>query len=587
MADETPPSPSVTSLLRRLGPYVRQDWPLYTLALLAAPITTVLMVVQPWLLKTAIDDHILANDVAGVLEIAWWYLGAVLVGFGAEALYMLALSYAAMKTIASVRRDVYAHTLRLQRAYFDKHPTGRLLTRVTSDVEALGETLTAGAVTILLDVLLVIGILVAMFSIEAKLTGLLLLLGPPLAIVLDVVRRRLRRLYITVRSTLSALNAYMAERITGLAVVQLYRDEERTLTTFDEKLKAYRDTTIQSNIWDALMFAIVDGLSSVCMAILLWYGAGAFGETAVSAGVLAAFIEYISRLFGPIREFSQKLAVIQRAAAALEKIFGLLDTDARIRFGDVDLPGELQRVAVEDLRFAYTPGEPILKGLSFEVEAGRVLAIVGRTGSGKSTIGRILTRAYAGYEGSIRVDGVEITDLTEASLRGSIGVVQQDVQLFGGTVRFNLTLGADIPDERLLEAVRLCRATALVERLGGLDGRITAKGGNVSVGEGQLLSFARTLATETPMVILDEATANVDSLTEAAIQAATDVLLERRTVIVIAHRLSTVMKADEILVMDAGRVLERGDHATLMARQGVYHGLFESQLAGTTGPLEE
>ncbi|MCA9569632.1 MAG: ATP-binding cassette domain-containing protein, partial [Myxococcales bacterium] len=257
--------------------------------------------------------------------------------------------------------------------------------------------------------------------------------------------------------------------------------------------------------------------------------------------------------------------------------FGLLDTHAFVPFGDRELPGELGSIEVTDLAFAYEGGPDVLKGLSFAVRSGQTVAVVGRTGSGKSTIGRLLTRAYAGYRGAIRLDGIELSELTADSLRRSIGVVQQDVQLFKGTVRFNLTLGAPIDDATLLDAIRLCRADALVERLGGLDGRIEHQGRNVSVGEGQLLSFARTLAAHTPMVILDEATANVDSLTEARIQAATDVLLERRTVIVIAHRLSTVMRADQILVMDAGRIVERGTHAELMASSGVYHGLFESQ----------
>lgn len=569
--------PSVTSLLARLIPYVRRDLWLYLAALLAAPLTTALMVAQPWILKHAIDAYILKDDVAGLQTMAWLYLGAVVFGFLVEALYMLALSYGAMRTIVAIRRDVYGHTLQLERAYFDKQPTGKLLTRVTSDVEALGETLTAGAVTIVLDVLLVIGVLGAMFWMDAKLTGILLLLGPPLALVVNLVRQKLRVLFTRVRTALSSLNAYAAERITGLAVVQLYRDEARTMEAFDERLKLYRDTTIQSNFWDALLFAIVDGLASICMALLLWYGAGTFGDVVVSAGLLAAFIEYIGRLFEPIKQFSQKLAVLQRAAAALEKIFGLLDTKAHIPFGEQTLPEPLHTVEVQDLAFAYAGGDDVLKGISFTVQAGKTVAIVGRTGSGKSTIGRLLTRTYAGYRGSIRLNGVELSELEEPSLRRSIGVVQQDVQLFEGTVRFNLTLGAEVSDEELSSAVQSCRADALVERLGGLDGKVTHQGGNVSVGEGQLLSFARTLVAHTPMVILDEATANVDSLTEARIQAATDVLLERRTVIVIAHRLSTIMRADEILVMDAGRILERGSHDELMARRGAYHDLFESQ----------
>ncbi len=572
-------SPGVFSLLARLLPYMRYDLPLYVVAMIAAPVSTLLAVVQPWLLKRAIDDHITANDVEGVVALAWLYLVAVLIGFAAEAAYNLSLSYGAMRTISRVRRHVYRHTLSLARSYFDRVPTGRLLTRATSDIEALGETLTAGAITIVLDVLLVIGILIAMVSLDPWLTGVILLLSPVLAIIVDGIRRVLRRLYQEVRTNLATLNAYMAERITGLEVVQLYRDEERTLRDFDTRLHAYRDATIKTNVWDATLFAIVDGLSSITMALLLWYGSGAmFGTEMATAGLLAAFIEYVGRLFRPIREFSAKLAIIQRAAAALEKVFGLLDIEETIPYGEENLTHEpCDSLELEDVRFAYGDGPEVLKGISLRIEPGQVVALVGRTGSGKSTVGKLLRRTYHGYSGSIRLNGRELSEVDHATLQHFIGVVQQDVQLFPGSVRFNLTLGKPIADEELDEALDLCRARPVVDRLGGLDGRIRHKGANVSVGEGQLLSFARTLATQTPIVVLDEATASVDSLTEARIQHATDAILARRTVLVIAHRLSTIMDADEILVMDAGEVVERGTHAELMSAGGVYADLFVSQ----------
>lgn len=570
-------APSTTSLIARLGPYVRQDLGFYVVAFLAAPLSTGLVVVQPWLIKRAIDGPIQSGDVRGVVQVAFWYLGAVLIGFVAEAIYTLALSYGAMRTISRVRRDVFAHTLSLARSYFDRVPTGRLLTRVTSDVEALGETLTAGAITIVLDVLLVLGILAAMFALDARLTLLMLLASPLLALLLDGIRRILRRLYLEVRTTLSTLNAYLAERITGLAVVQLYRDEARTLAAFDERLGAYRSATIRTNVWDALLYAIVDGLASIAAALMLWYGSGGlFGEIA-TAGLLAAFIEYVGRLFDPIKEFSQKLAVIQRAAAALEKIFDLLDEREQVHVGERTLGDTPGAVVLEDVRFAYGSGPPVLAGISLTLDPGSTVALVGRTGSGKTTVGKLLTRAYQGYTGSIRLDGVELSDLDRESVQRRIGVVQQDVQLFPGTVRFNLTLGRPIDDAALGEAIALAQAGPTVERLGGLDGRIAHDGANVSVGEGQLLSFARTLACDTPVVILDEATASVDSLTELRIQRATEAVLARRTVLVIAHRLSTIVGADEILVLDHGAVLERGTHAALMRARGVYAELFEAQ----------
>ena len=586
--DEPLGSPSVFALMARLLPYMRFDLPLYVIALIAAPASTLLAVIQPWLLKRAIDDHITAGDVDGVVWLAWLYLIAVLIGFAAEAAYNLSLSYGAMRTISRVRRHVYRHTLSLARSYFDRVPTGRLLTRATSDIEALGETLTAGAITIVLDVLLVIGILIAMVALDPWLTGVILLLSPVLAIIVDGIRRILRRLYQEVRTNLATLNAYLAERITGLEVVQLYRDEARTLKEFDERLHAYRNATIKTNVWDATLFAIVDGLSSITMALLLWYGSGAmFGNEIATAGLLAAFIEYVGRLFRPIREFSAKLAIIQRAAAALEKVFGLLDVDETVPYGTHDLTGEAcESLELEDVRFAYGDGPEVLKGISLRIGPGQVVALVGRTGSGKSTVGKLLQRSYFGYSGSIRLNGREISEVDRQTLQHFIGVVQQDVQLFPGSVRFNLTLGKPIPDAELTEALELCRAGSVVERLGGLDGQIRHQGANVSVGEGQLLSFARTLATQTPIVVLDEATASVDSLTEARIQHATDAILARRTVLVIAHRLSTIMDADEILVMDAGEVVERGTHSELMEAQGIYADLFVSQFTESTSETE-
>lgn len=567
--------PSILGLLRRLVPFILRDKWMYIAAMVAAPLTTVLSVAQPWLLKTAIDTHIVNRDLPGLIEVSTLYLVLVVGSFVAEASYTLALSYGAMRTISHVRAEVYTHTLSLARSYFDRHPTGRLLTRVTSDIEALGETLTAGAITIVLDALLVVGVLGAMFSLDPKLTGLFLLFSPILAVVIDLIRRILRKLFLQVRSAMSELNAYLAERITGLSVVQLYADETRTEAEFDRRLKLYRDTTIKTNFWDAFLFAIVDGVASITMALLLWYGTGWFTGSIASAGLLAAFIEYLARLFQPIREFSQKIAVIQRAGAALEKIFGLLDVDERITYGTTEL-NDVHELCVQGVSFGYNTESDVVTDVDLTIQRGQTIALVGRTGSGKSTIGRLLTRAYTGYRGSITLDGVPIEALTEASLVNAIGVVQQDVQLFGGTVRFNLALGRAISDETLLEAVRLAGAESVVRRLGGLDGTVDHSGSNVSVGEGQLLNFARTLAGETAIVILDEATASVDSITEAAIQRATDALLANRTVLVIAHRLSTIMRADEILVLDQGRVIERGSHQELLRAGGVYADLFHS-----------
>jgi len=600
--DPMPRAKTDFALLRQLVPFLRGDGWLYVIALAAAPASALLVVVQPWLLKVAIDSYIIPGNPAGLQRIALAYLAAVVVAFVFQSAYTLTLSYAAMRTITRLRADVYAHTLRLSHSFHDRVPTGKLLTRVTSDVEALGETLTAGAITIVLDALLVLGILGAMFTLDARLCLVMLLIAPPLALFIEIIRRTLRRLYLQVRTNLANLNAYLTERMQGVRIVQLYTDEERTIAQFDAHLYRYRNATIRTNVWDALLYATVDGLASICMAMMLWYGG--IGHTlihsletlvgiesaapVVTVGLLAAFIDYIGKLFTPIREFSAKIAVIQRAASALEKIFGLLDHDEIIAQGPVVVDRALDRLSLEEVSFAYTEGHDVLRHVSLDVAPGEVVAVVGRTGSGKTTLGKLLIRAYQGYRGTIRINDQEISDLTTDSVRRTIGMVHQDVMLFPGDVRFNVSMGHDIPDDVIREAIRVVDAEEIVARLGGLDGTIDHDGGNLSVGEGQLLAFARTLAHDAPLVILDEATASVDSLTEARIQHATEVLLAEKTVLVIAHRLSTIMHADRIVVLHEGEIAETGTHGELIQMRGQYADLFHSQFAredaAVTGP---
>jgi ATP-binding cassette subfamily B protein len=566
------------TLWSKLVPFLAGDRGLYVTAIVLAPISAAMVLLQPWLLKVAIDRYITPGDLDGVRTAAVWYLGAVILGFVAETGHTLSLSVAAMRTITRVRRAVYAHTLGFAQRVFDQVPTGRLLTRATSDVDALGETLTAGAITIVLDALQVVGILVAMAILDLRLTATLLLVGPPLALVIEVLRRRLRKLYVLVRNTLSDLNAYLSERLDGVTVVQLYRDEARTLARFGDLLGRYRDANVRTNVYDALLYATVDGVTSVTLALMLWHGSGGILQGTVTAGVLAAFIDYVQKLFRPIQEFSAKIAILQRAGTSLSKIFGLLDHDERIRAGDRDPGGLRGEIRLEHVGFAYRDGTPVLQDVSLALNPGEVVALVGRTGSGKTTIGRLLTRQYDGFTGRITVDGVPIEELALPALRRGVGSVQQDVQLFPGDVRFNLTLGREVPDARVLEAVRLAHAEAVVARLGGLDGAIEEAGRNVSGGEAQLLSFARTLVHDPVVVILDEATASVDSLTEARLQAATEALLARKTTLVIAHRLSTIVHADRIVLLDQGRVVEVGRHEELLARGGAYATLFHQQL---------
>jgi ATP-binding cassette subfamily B multidrug efflux pump len=587
MIDDDDRRPVDWTLVRRLIPHLRGEARLYAVALAAAPVSTALSVLQPWLLKRAIDDHLAIRDVDGVKAIAIAYLGATLFAFFAETVYTVALSYAATGTIGRLRRAVYEKTIGFAQSFFDHRPTGRLLTRATSDVEALGETLTAGAVTIVLDALLVVGILAAMFSLDARLTLITLALAPLIAFAVDRIRRILRDLYTDVRNAVSSLNAFAAERLAGMEIIQLYSDESRAIDRHDALLEDYRQANIKTNLWDALLYALIDGTSAVTMALLLYYGSGGLFSGVATAGLLAAFIDYTARLYRPIQEFSAKVAILQRAGTSLERIFSLLDHEEHIGAGRVALPNPRGEIEVDRLSFSYGTGPEILHDVSFRVAPGEVVALVGRTGSGKSSIARILTRTYDGYRGSIRLDGLELSDIHPHDVRRALAMVRQDVQLFPGDIRFNLTLGRNIPDARLHEAIRVVQAEDVVARLGGLDGAIAHQGSNLSVGEAQLLNFARVMAHDAPVVLLDEATASIDTLTETRIQAATRALFQYKTVVVIAHRLSTVVDADRIVVLDAGRVAEMGSHAELLAANGAWARLYRQQFVNLASEAPE
>lgn len=566
------------AMVRRVWPYIKPDLLLYAAAILAAPLSAALTVAQPYLLKKVIDDAIVPGVPDVLVRLSLLYLAAVVASFLLESGYTLALGVGATRTITRLRTAVFAHALALGQSFFDREPTGRLLTRVTSDVEALGETLTAGAVTLLLDALLVLGLLGLLFALDAELTFVVLTTAPPLALAVELIRRRMRTVFVTVRTALAELMAFASERFAGIEVVQLYSDEARSLAGFEQRLGRYRRATVVSNVWDSLMFAIVDGVGSITAALILWWVSGGFGDLA-TAGLVAAFIDSVGRLFTPIRELSGKLAILQRAASALEKIVGLLEIDEQVRPGHRTLPPEAGDITLRDVRFAYRDGPDVLHGVDLSIHEGEVVALVGRTGSGKTTIGKLLIRAYDGYRGSITVDGVELGEVRLDALRHRVGIVQQDVVLFPGTVRDNLALGGGVSDGDLLEAIGLAQSTELVRRLGGLDGTVAAGGRNLSVGEAQLLAFARMLAHDAPFVVLDEATASVDSLTEARIQEATRALFQRKTVLVVAHRLSTIVGADRICVLDAGRVVEEGPHEELLSRGGHYARLYDAQLS--------
>ena len=579
-----PPREDGLGQLRRLWPYARPEAPYFAYALIATPLIAALSLAQPFLLKRAIDQHIAPGIAEGLLGVVLLYMAAVVGSYLLEASYTMAIAVGGQRVMVRLRAALYHHTIGLAQRFFDNRPAGMLLTRLTSDIDALGEALGAGAVTIVLDLLMIVGTLGAMFWLEPRLTVALVLLAPPLLLVLEYLRRKMRVLYLEIREVQSSLNAFLAERIDGVEVLQLYNHEEESRREFDVHNRAFRDANTLSNIYESLTFSVVDGFASVCVAAMLWYGSGLGARLGldiptdtVTPGLLVAFIDYIDRLFRPLRDASGKIAILQRASAALVKIFGLLSADERLPDGDHALVNPTGNVVLRDVRFRYKEGgDEILRGVNLEIRPGEVVALVGASGSGKTTVTRLLDRSYGGYEGSITLDGVELSRIRLADLRRHVAAVRQDIQLFSDTVGFNVDLGDPrITVQAREEAARLVNADTCIQRV-GWDHVLRERGADVSVGEGQLLTFARTMAHDPTVIILDEATASVDSVTEHLIEDAISRIFERKTVLVIAHRLSTVQRADRIAVMARGVIAELGTHDELMALGGRYAALVEA-----------
>jgi len=568
-------------LVGRIWPYVKQHMGWLWLVIIMTPIGVLTDLVQPLLLKEGIDGYIADGDVRGLLDVAFVFAGVVVVGFATRNLGLYALQRIGLRALAKLRQDLFRHVMGQGARFFDQRTTGSLMTRTTNDVEAIYESLSFGAVGLVTDAFFILGTIVSMLILDWKLTLVAFAISPVIVGVVNLFRKKLRVLFADIRRSLSTLNGYFAEQIHGMQVVQLYGAEQRTRDEFRSEAYHYLDAYKQANWWDAGLYAIMDGISALSTGLMLGYGAWQFGLGAdgITLGLLVAFVDYLAKVFEPIREFSGRFATIQRAIAALERVFGLLDARENIEPGTIPLDEAEGHIVFDGVSFAYSPERPrVLHDIRFEVKPGEVVAIVGATGSGKTTLGKLRQRMYDGYSGSIRLVGHELRAVNLDDVRRNITVVHQDPYLFDASIADNITLLSEaITPDDVARAAGLARADTFIDQFeDGYQHRTAERGGNLSVGQKQLLSIARAMARTAPVVILDEATASVDSITEGLIDEAIAELLARRTVLVIAHRLSTITKADRILVLHQGRLIEQGTHDELMDLGGRYKLLVET-----------
>jgi ATP-binding cassette subfamily B protein len=568
-------------LMRRILRYLRPYWKLLAVAFVLLMLQTGAQLLGPYITKIAIDRYIAVKDLSGLDRMAWSYLGVVIFGFVVLFVQTYTTQYTGQRAMHDLRMEIFSHLQKQDLAYFDRNAVGRLMTRTINDVETLNELFSTGVVGLLSDLSIVFGIAATMLWLDWRL-GLVCLAAFPLILYISrFYRRRAREVYRESRLILGRLNAGLQENIAGVATIQAFGQEARMYRRFRDINYHYRDVLLRSIRYNAVFFPMIELFSALTVGLLLWYGGNLILADAVQAGVIVAFLQYIQRMYQPIRDLAEKYNIMQAAMASSERIFALLDTPETIKNPAVAQAAKSFRGDIEfkDVWLSYRPGEPVLRGISFRVRPGEKIALVGATGGGKTSIISALCRFYEVERGEILVDGIDIRQWSKQELRRHIGLVLQDVFLFSGDIASNISLGNPrISEDKILDAATRAQIAPFIEKLPDrYHEEVQERGSTLSQGQRQLLSFARALAFDPKILILDEATSSVDTQTEMLIQKALDELLKNRTALIIAHRLSTVRHADRILVIHKGEIFEEGTHHELRARGGLYARLYELQ----------
>ena len=577
-------------LMRRLLIYLRPYWRAVGVTFVALIAGAGTALAQPYLMKVAIDRHIALLQLEGLDRLALTYVGILVVAFLAEFVQTWTMQLTGQRIMFDMRMAIYGHLQRLDLRYYDRNPVGRMMTRVTSDVDVMNDLFTSGVVTIFGDIFTLVGIMVVMLWMNWRLALVAFAVLPIIALISQWFRTNVRESYRVVRGWIAKINAFLQENITGMSTVQLFRRESLNFARFDAIDRAHRDANIESIFYYAVFYPAIEAVSALASALIIWYGGGNVMSGTLTLGALAAFLQYSQRFFRPISDMSEKFNVLQAAMASSERIFTLLDQPVAIASPaspvTPSVEGRGGHIVFDRVSFAYNApegGEPewVLKNVSFEVKPGERIGIVGATGSGKTTLINLLLRFYDVQRGVVRIDGVDVRQRALPALRQMFSLVLQDVHLFTGTIADNVRLGNDaITDQQVRDAATAVHADVFINRLpDGYESAVVERGATLSVGQKQLLSFARALAFDPRILILDEATSSVDTETELLIRDALDRLMAGRTTIAIAHRLSTIQDMDKILVLHKGVLREAGTHQELLAARGIYFKLFELQYA--------